>query len=106
MWSWSATGSVKKRFPKLPGAVVRVPPYKFLPLGRVGDVLVEFGLMTYGVHREKMNVLIHNWRQSAFLILKEVDRAKMLRIDSLIENTTTFACAQIGLCNLEIPQHP
>ena len=30
------------------------------------------------------------------LILKEVDRAKMLRIDSVIENTTTFACVQLG----------
>ena len=39
-----------------------------------------------------------------YLILKDVDRA--IRIDSMIENTTTFACAHVGLCNLEIPQHP
>ena len=40
------------------------------------------------------------------LIPKKVDRARILRIDSMIENTTTFACAHVGLCNLEIPQDP
>ena len=38
---------------------------------------------------------------SCFL-LKEVDRDKILRIDSVIENTTTFACVHVGLCNLEM----